>query len=149
MENKCTIAGYKQSQKLNPAGKYSVTLYSLKRNENRDTRENDHGQETVAEYADHTPNGDTLAAHQVEHSVHTTAAKETHTIDVPKVNLSRLHTGERGKGRGVEGDGRGRGSGKGSRKGKGRGRGSGKGSRKGRGRGIRRWEERDGERKRR
>lgn len=58
--------------------------------DDRETREEHHGQEAVAKDAHHTADRHATSAHQVENNVHTRAAHQTNAIDVTKVDFTML-----------------------------------------------------------
>ena len=64
---------------------------SLEGCDNGEAGEEDHGEKTVAQHADHTRHSHTLTAHQIENEVHADTAKETDTVDVTKLHLTTLY----------------------------------------------------------
>lgn len=61
-----------------------------------ETGEENHGQEAVAKHTDNTANRHTTGAHQIEDNVHASAAHQTNTIDIAKMNFTMLQGGKEG-----------------------------------------------------
>ena len=71
---------------------YKIIAYSLQRQHDGDERQNDHGQEAVAENADDLTQRHAADAHHAEQAVHRQAAQHADAVDIAELHLARLRT---------------------------------------------------------